>query len=133
MDHSDPQSPSRHPLRVPNGSILQSYDCNELKRLENDSNDFEIASRKRAHRVSTSVDRSETSIDSQRSQNQSNFRSDARNKVATRASHSRPTQFLSVFSEFCSKNSHKLTYNDMRVNSSIYVITFSLYEFSANS
>ena len=86
-------------LRVPNGSILQSYDCNELKRLENDSNDFEIASRKRAHRVSTSVDRSETSIDSQRSQNQSNFRSDARNKVATRASHSRPTQFLSVFSE----------------------------------
>ena len=67
--------------------------------IENDSNDFEIASRKRAHRVSTSVDRSETSIDSQRSQNQSNFRSDARNKVATRASHSRPTQFLSVFSQ----------------------------------
>ena len=32
-------------------------------------------------------------------QNQSNFRSDARNKVATRASHSRPTQFLSVFSQ----------------------------------
>ena len=86
-------------VRVPNGSILQSYDCNELKRLENDSNDFEIASRKRARRVSTSVDRSETSIDSQRSQNQSNFRSDARNKVATRASHSRPTQFLSVFSQ----------------------------------
>ena len=62
-------------LRVPNGSIFTS-------------NDYEIASRKRAHRISTSVDRSETPIDSQRSQNQSNFRSDARNKVATRASHS---------------------------------------------
>ena len=32
-------------------------------------------------------------------QNQSNFNSDAWNKVATRASHSRPTRFLSVFSE----------------------------------
>ena len=32
-------------------------------------------------------------------QNQSNFRSDARNKAASRADHSGPTRFLSAFSE----------------------------------
>jgi hypothetical protein len=50
----------RYEFRVPNGSIFTS-------------NDYEIVSRKRAHRISTSIDRSQTPIDSQRGQQSVEF------------------------------------------------------------